>query len=284
MPPDHPIHRRVTAGSHPDFLLIRPEFDEKKKEFKPEISVEEARRVSEFMTLTPSESTWRVALIDSVDELNRNAANAILKVLEEPPSKAILILVSHNPGRLLPTIRSRCQALPVPALSPQEFLNVLAQKNIILGEGEGRALAMLSGLSPGRAIALQNAGGVAMYMALIELFGAYPNIPLAKMQSFLDAHIKRDGEQSWQMLGWLFDFFLSRVQKTAALRNPPDEIIPGERDTLQALASSASPDVWFAAWERSCTMWSEASRLYLDKRLVLQQFLLELSSPASMAA
>ena len=101
--PDHHVIRRMSASSHPDFLVIEPEFDEKKKERKAEIGVDIARKIGDFFSLTPAESLWRVVVVDAVDDMNRNAANAILKVLEEPPQRAVLLLVSHNPGRLLPT-------------------------------------------------------------------------------------------------------------------------------------------------------------------------------------
>ena len=283
LPLGHPILRRVAAGAHPDFLLLRPEFDDKKKEYKAEITVDESRRISDFMALTPAESAWRVALVDSADDLNRSAANAILKVLEEPPAKAVLILVSHNPGRLLPTIHSRCQMVVFPPLAPQEFRTALTQISPALSEEEGRALLLLSKGSPGRALMLHEAGGIASYAALVELASAYPHFAPARVQAFVDTYVKKDGEQSWQLLAWLADLFLTRIQKSAAQPDAIEDIIPGEKQVLRAMAAMQPLDFWFDVWERGGTMWNEASRLHLDKRLVLQQFLYGLTSPASQA-
>ncbi|NBX04404.1 MAG: AAA family ATPase [Alphaproteobacteria bacterium] len=102
MDDSNPIFQRILADSHTDFRVIEPEYDPKKEEFAREISVEQAREIAQFMRLTPGESNWRVVIVDSIDQLNVNAANAILKILEEPPAQAILMLISHNPGKLLP--------------------------------------------------------------------------------------------------------------------------------------------------------------------------------------
>ena len=106
---ESPICRRIIAGGHADFLHIQRSEDEKTGKLRKEITVNEVRAVGSFLSKTPAEGGWRVVVIDSADEMNANAANAVLKVLEEPPKRALLLLVSHNPGRLLPTIRSRCR-------------------------------------------------------------------------------------------------------------------------------------------------------------------------------
>ena len=101
-----PIARRVQSLGHGDFLLIRRPYDQKTKKLRNEIPITEARRIGDFFSRKAAEGGWRVCLIDSIDEMNRNATNAVLKTLEEPPEKALLILLSNAPGRLLPTIRS----------------------------------------------------------------------------------------------------------------------------------------------------------------------------------
>jgi DNA polymerase-3 subunit delta' len=280
VPPQSPIARRILAGSHPDFLLIRPEFDEKKKEYKAEIPVETVRRIGEFMALTPSESDWRVAVIDSVDQLNRNAANAVLKVLEEPPAKAVLVLVSHNPGRLLPTIRSRCQLVGFAPLPEAAFLQVMAGRGV--AAEEAHALASLSGHAPGRGFALQEGGGIALYAALLEWLAN--GAPQAGVGALMDALLKKDGEQSWQQLGWILDTLLMRVQKTALGLTPEGEIAPGEAAALMRIGKARAASGWVRLWERAASQWADASQFYLDKRLVLQQFLYEIATPEARAA
>ena len=109
-PPDHPMAKLLSAGSHPDFRWVeRPE--RPAGGLARNISVDQIRSLQDLLSVTPSMSPWRAIVIDSVDDLEASAANALLKMLEEPPANTIFFLVSHAPGRLLPTIRSRCRRL-----------------------------------------------------------------------------------------------------------------------------------------------------------------------------
>ena len=111
---DHPIVKLIEAGSHPDMRWLERLVNEKTGNLARNISVDQVRELGEFLTLTPALSPWRVAVIDTVDELETSGANALLKMLEEPPANTLFFLVSHAPGRLLPTIRSRCRRLDFP--------------------------------------------------------------------------------------------------------------------------------------------------------------------------
>ena len=109
--PDHPVFRRVAAKGHADLMTVELGADPKTGRMRGEIVVDDVRAVSEFMHMTPAEGGFRVVIVDIVDAMNRNAANALLKILEEPPPQALLLLVCHAPGRVLATIRSRCRKL-----------------------------------------------------------------------------------------------------------------------------------------------------------------------------
>ena len=110
-PEDSQAVHLVNNLAHPNLLVIDRPYDQKGKKFKTEITVDEVRRTVRFFGSTAGEKTWRVCIVDPADDLNNNAANALLKILEEPPVRTIFFLVSHAPGRLLPTIRSRCRRL-----------------------------------------------------------------------------------------------------------------------------------------------------------------------------
>lgn len=125
--PDDPVFSKVASGGHPDFKFIERPFDERKGKHKGNIDVETARKVAPFLRMTASDGGWRVVIIDDADTMNRNAQNAILKILEEPPSNALLILIAHRPGALIPTIRSRCRVVAFDALA-DEVLDQLMQK------------------------------------------------------------------------------------------------------------------------------------------------------------
>ncbi|AQS84774.1 DNA polymerase III subunit delta' [Acetobacter aceti] len=146
--------RLVSAGSHPDLLAVGRAFDEKKQKFRGEIVADDIRPINAFMHRTAAEGGWRVVIVDTAEAMNRNAANALLKILEEPPVRAILILTSATPGALLPTIRSRVRRLPVAPLREGDVRAVLRATVPDAEPGEIERVVPLAEGSPGRAIAL----------------------------------------------------------------------------------------------------------------------------------
>ena len=150
---DHPIVKLIEAGSHPDMRWLERLPKEKGEGLARDISINQIRELGEFMGMTAALSPWRVAVIDSMDELNREASNALLKMLEEPPANTLFFLVSHAPGRLLPTIRSRCRRLDFQALDDDAMTSILeAQAPQLSGAERERVMAMSFG-SAGRALA-----------------------------------------------------------------------------------------------------------------------------------
>lgn len=161
IPKSDPIAQRVEALTHGNLFVLRRPYDTKLKRFRQDIPVDRVREVSGFFQETAAETgQWRVCIIDSADELNRNSENAILKLLEEPPSNTLFILISSAPGRLLPTIRSRCMNLelrPVPDAEIGGWLSEQGQGSPDLVD----AAVRLSRGAPGKALALvQNANVV----------------------------------------------------------------------------------------------------------------------------
>lgn len=152
VPDDHPVARLVAAGSHPDFVrLERPE-DAVTGALKRSIPIEQVRQLLRRFATTPSLSPRRVVLIDGAEDMERAAANALLKALEEPPAGTVFLLVSHAPGRLLPTIRSRCRLLALQPLADAETATVLRAERPDLAVDEIAALAAAAGGAPGTAL------------------------------------------------------------------------------------------------------------------------------------
>jgi len=151
-PSDHPVGRLV-GGGHPDFRKLERIENPKTGNLARNITVDQVRALGEFLTLTPALSKWRAVIIDSSDDLEKSAANALLKMLEEPPPNTIFFLVSHAPGRLLPTIRSRCRRLDLAPLADDVMASVLKEQLAELAEAERDRLAALSRGSVGRALA-----------------------------------------------------------------------------------------------------------------------------------
>jgi len=147
------IARLIAAGSHPDMRWLQRLENEKTGNLARNISVAQVRDLAELLELTPALSDWRVAVIDTVDELDAPGANALLKMLEEPPPNVLFLLVSHAPGRLLPTIRSRCRRLEFQALGNDAMTSILEREAPALDESERRRIVAMSFGSAGRALA-----------------------------------------------------------------------------------------------------------------------------------
>lgn len=168
-----PVARLVDAGTHPDLVVLERLVKERKKGEEPSlarnITVDQIRGLSQFLHLAPSMATRRVVLIDTADELERGAANALLKNLEEPPRGTVFLLVSHAPGRLLPTIRSRCRFLGFQPLSDADMDAALVEAAPELDTAARQALIRSAGGSPGRALAMRDLDMPSLETALIRI-------------------------------------------------------------------------------------------------------------------
>jgi DNA polymerase-3 subunit delta' len=157
-PDEHPIVKLVEAGSHPDMRWLERLTNEKTGNVNRNIKVDQVRELGEFMGMTAALSPWRVAVIDSVDDLEASAANALLKMLEEPPPNTLFFLVSHAPGRLLPTIRSRCRRLQFELLADDAMTSILDVQSPDLSDAERKRIVAMSFGSAGRALAVAELG------------------------------------------------------------------------------------------------------------------------------
>ena len=150
---EHPMVRLVEAGSHPDMRRLERIVNDKTDKLARNISVDQVRSLSELFDLSPAMSDWRVVVIDSVDELDAPGANALLKMLEEPPPNSLFFLVSHAPGGLLPTIRSRCRRLDFQSLGDDAMTSILETQAPDLSAGERQKIIPMAFGSAGRALA-----------------------------------------------------------------------------------------------------------------------------------
>ncbi len=153
-PADHPMVKLIDAGSHPDMRLLQRLPKEKGDGLARDITVDQVRKLGEFTGMSAAMSDWRVAVIDAMDDMAGAGANALLKMIEEPPPKTLFFLVSHAPGRLLPTIRSRCRRLEFQPLGDDAMAAVLAEQAPALSTAERVRVAGMAMGSAGRALAL----------------------------------------------------------------------------------------------------------------------------------
>ena len=256
MAESHPVFHRVAAGSHADLLTVERQWDDKRKRLRGEIVVEDVRLVSEFLRLTPAEGGWRVVVVDGAEDLNRNAANALLKVLEEPPNRAVLLLVCSAAGRLLPTIRSRCRRLRLAPLGEADMADLLARYLAGHGEEERARLATLAEGSPGRALQLAAEGGVGFADMVGQVLAALPSLPAAQAHQVADALGRGEGA-----FGSFMD--LLRAAIAAAVR----DAARGRADPDQARLIGTRPlDAWVDVWHALTRLQDETENLHLDKR------------------
>ena len=153
-PASHPALSLLDAGSHPDFRWLERLPREKGEGLARDITIDQVRSLGQFLSLAPALSDWRVVGIDAMDDLAGPGANALLKILEEPPPNTLFFLVAHAPGRLLPTIRSRCRRLDFKALADDAMAAILEAEALELKGGERDRIVGLAGGSAGRALAL----------------------------------------------------------------------------------------------------------------------------------
>lgn len=240
-PPDHPALRRVLALSEPRLFLLRRGYDDKKERWQEVISVEETRRMRGFLSLSAADGGRRVVIIDTVDEMNPAAANALLKTLEEPPALTTLLLISHQPARLLPTIRSRCRELRLSPLGPADLAAALAQAGGSVPAGAETALAELAGGSVGGAFAMVGMEGLETYAALVRLMADLPRLSRPQVQKLAEAGAARGADSRFDAIVGLIDLFLARLARAAASGQLPPEAAPGEARLIGRLAAGGAP-------------------------------------------
>ncbi|MCB1332764.1 MAG: DNA polymerase III subunit delta' [Roseivivax sp.] len=240
IPADHPVARRMAAGSEPGLFVLRRPWDDSAKRLKAQIPVDEVRRMKGFFSLSATDGGRRVVIVDSADEMNPNAANALLKLLEEPPARTTLLLISHQPARLLPTIRSRCRTLRLAPLGPEDMALALDGAGAQADSAQALALAELAGGSVGEAIRLANLGGLKLYADLVALLGTLPRLDRPRALALADAVSARGKEDQLDLLLTLLDTALARLAATGALGHAPaQQAAPGESTVLSRLSPDA---------------------------------------------
>jgi DNA polymerase III subunit delta' len=251
-----PVFRRVAAGSHADLMTVERMLNEKTKRMKTQIAVEDVRKITGFMSLTPAEGGWRVVVVDGAEDMNQASANALLKILEEPPPRAILLLVCAAPGRLLPTIRSRCRRLRLTPMADEPMGQLLDQYLPRMDADERGRLITLAEGSPGRAIMLAEDEGLKIALLVDKLLADLPGVPVSRGYEIAD--FLGRGETGFSTF-----MDLVRAGVAAAVR----ESVRGRADPEQARLVGLRPlDAWGEVWQGLTKLQDETERFALDKR------------------
>jgi DNA polymerase-3 subunit delta' len=267
--PEDPVSRRIAGGGHGDLKVIERQYDDKKKRLQGEITVASVRTVGNFMSKTSAEGGWRIVIVDAADELNRNAANAILKVLEEPPANAMMILVAHHPGRLLPTIRSRCRRLNLGPLEDHQVVDLLGRYCPDMDLGARDTLSGLAEGSIGRALQLHEVGGLELYTELVGIISALPNADVAAQHKFAERFSPADKDAAFATITELMHWWLARMIRFAATGQAPREVVQGELPAMQRMAAAQPLDQWLEVWEKINDLMGATRGLHLDRKQAL---------------
>lgn len=281
MSAEDPVFRRIASGGHADFRAIeRPWSDAKMTKRKTVIGVDEVRGIGGFMSMTPAEGGWRAVVVDAADEMNTNSANALLKVLEEPPKQALLFLVAHNPDRLLPTIRSRCRRLDLRPLSKDQVQALLNRYRPDLDSAAMKSLAVLADGSIGRALELAEEGGVALFKDLIGLLKDAPKFSGSRLHALSDQALKGD---VFRTLSGLLSWWLGRITAAGAkgTLDSLGEIVPGEGELARRLLAAAPPAAWAEVWDKVNAQARRTEAINLDKKRALMLMLMQVEQAAA---
>lgn len=277
--PDHPIARRMAAGSESRAALIRPLYDGKKNRLSAIIDVEQIRDLKANFNLKATDGGRRTVVVDSIDEMNPNAANAFLKLLEEPPAEVTFFLISHRPSGLLPTIRSRCRELRIGPLSPNDLSDALTAAGGEVDPADRVALAELAGGSVGAAFELTNLNGLALYQSLVDLLSGLPNMSRAKLQTICD--LGKGNEAQFDMIVTLIDLFLARMARAGSLGGLAPDAAKGEGDLIARLAPSADAALVWANLAQALGVRARRGRsVNLDPTALLLDMLLAIEAEA----
>jgi DNA polymerase-3 subunit delta' len=254
VPADHPVARRIAGQAHSDLLVLRRVVNEKTGKLFTEIRVLDIRRTVPFFGSTAGEGGWRVAIVDPLDELNREGANALLKVLEEPPARALLLLVCHAPGRVLPTIRSRCRML---MLRPLEAADVARAAAAALGQApDATDIAAAAEAADGsvvRALMFLEGDALELRRRLVAQLDRLPQLDPGALHALADAIAGTEAETLAAFMDTVNAWLSARLKST-----------PQEARRLAPVAE---------AWDRINRAGSEVDAYNLDRKpFVFQAF------------
>ena len=227
---------RILAESEPRLVVVRKSFDEKRKTFRSSIRVDEVRHLKTFFSLSVSDGGGRVAIIDCAEDMNINAANALLKTLEEPPKDTVFLLVSHNPQSLLPTIKSRCRELRLSNLTESDLKSALKQMNLTIPENDSKIYSLLGSGSVGNSIRLLEHDGAGLYRTLLSFLNQLPNLNGFELEKFIATLSGNKNRSRLDLFVELLNMLIARISKAGIMGYSSEEqILEDEQEIFTKL-------------------------------------------------
>ncbi len=241
--------KQADAESHPDLMIVRRPFDEKSGLPRDIIPVEEVQKIPPFLHLTASNGGWRIVIIDEAHALNRHGQNAILKAVEEPPRKTLILLTAATPGALLPTIRSRTRHLPLLPLGAAEMRALLAEAAARIPAEDIESVIELADGSIGFALKVIRADALPLYRDMAALLDAMPKLDIAGVHRLADQVSRKADTEVYEVLK---ELLLARLRAAAQkeARNFPE----------------GRADLALSVWEKTKAVFASAESSNLDKK------------------
>ncbi len=273
----------IAANAHPRLFALKRGPNDKGDRLSTFITVDSVRKLKGFFQLSAADGGARVVIVDSVDEMNTSAANALLKELEEPPRDTTILLVSHQPSRLLPTIRSRCRELRCQTLGPQD-LNTAMQAAGQSTDAQD-ALSVLAQGSVGDAIRMTQSGGLALYEEVIKLLSPLPQINRQAALSLAASCAARGAPTRFALLLDLLDLFLARAAKTGLIGEPTVQGAPGESRLMARISPhDHAARIWATTQQDLSARARHGQAVNLDPAALVLDMLLKIEDTARKIA
>ncbi len=227
---------KILAESEPRLVVVRKSFDEKRKTFRPNIRIDEVRQLKTFFSLSVSDGGGRVAIIDCAEDMNINAANALLKTLEEPPKDTIFLLVSHSPQSLLPTIKSRCRELRLNSLTESDLKSALKQINLTVPESDSTLYSLLGSGSVGNSIRLLEHDGAGLYRTLLSFLNQLPNINGFELEKLIGTFSGNKNRSRLELFIELLNMAIARLSRAGIMGySSANQILEEEKEVFTKL-------------------------------------------------
>lgn len=263
--PSDPVFAKVVSGGHADLLFIERPMDERKGVQKGIVDVDSIRKIPAFLRMTSSDGGWRIVIVDEADTMNRNAQNAILKILEEPPPKTLLILICNRLGAMVPTIRSRCRTFHFAPLPPDVMIALLKRAAPEASTQDLALLALLSDGSMGRAMTLHEEKGINTLNTILGLLADFPQWDWTRIHPMADNLSKPDSEKEYHNFAEIFEWVAQSFLRARAVGpQARPEIL--NKPELLALENRYSLEQWIEICEKLKAHFIAIDHSNLDKR------------------
>lgn len=278
--PQHPVFQQVAAQAHPDLFVLRRAWDHKAKRLRAELRAEEVREAAHFFARTSGAGGYRICIVDTADDMNRTAANALLKVLEEPPERSLFVLISNTPGRLLATIRSRSRLL---RLAPLDVADTLAGLRQLAGDDITDenliACSRLAAGSLGHGLTLLRGDGLKLYGQMLDLLSGLPKLERGQLLKVAGNLSSPRAREEYRLFCAMLGDWLARATRGAATGDLVDFDIP-ESGLVERLGFIEKPHIWATCWQDIAEGMRQAEIFNLDRRQVIVNAFLDLEEAA----